>query len=212
MSTEEWWTRFEDAKQLRRRSRRRYPGLIALAIVLVLGAGGGLLWRSAHQSAAAHSPGGSSAQSTHSPDPSALRRLQELLPPGYSPRTCSPAPAPEEALATLVCGKNSDAGGPTLATFTIVGDDAALRAVFLHIAGGITPANCPGDIPSPGPWRRQTASGRINGILLCGYGGGGPSIAWTANDQLLVGAVQADTQALNLDGLFAWWSSRVLNA
>jgi serine/threonine kinase PknH len=131
--------------------------------------------------------------------------MQQLLPPGYSPQSCVPAPASADALAILTCGRNSDPGGPASTVFTIVGNDAAMQAVFAQGTSAIANVNCPGNIRSPGPWRRKAASERINGILLCGYRGGVPAIAWTANDELIVSVVQADVQETTLDGLYAWW-------
>lgn len=205
--TGDWWTLFDDAPQRPRRHRRPPLGLVALVIVLVLGVGGGLLWLGVRSSGADRSPGGASAPATLSPDPSAVRRLHALLPPGYPPGICGPTAAPTGALAALNCGRNTDPTGPASATFTIVGNDAALQAVFLQVAGAVTAVDCPGPIHSPGPWRRNSARDRINGTLLCGYRDGAPSIVWTATDTLLLSAVRADAQVPSLDGLFTWWTA-----
>ena len=207
--SQQWWTLFEDTQQPHRRNRRRNRnrngGLVLLGTVLVIGIGSGLLWFGFHTSKADQSPGGSSSSATHPPDPSALSRMQQLLPPGYSPQACLPSPASAAALATMTCGRNSDPGGPASTVFTVVGSDAAMQAVFAQATSGIANVSCPGNIRSPGPWRRKAAAGRINGILLCGFSGGVPAIAWTANDELMVSVVQADAQGSTLDGLYAWW-------
>jgi hypothetical protein len=104
-----------------------------------------------------------------SPDSDALERLLRMLPPGYPRGSCKPIVTPEYALAQVNCENNSDPGGPVSATYTLVRDKAALEAAFKDIVASSTRVNCPGNIQSPGPWRRDAAPQTISGVLYCGF-------------------------------------------
>jgi hypothetical protein len=66
---------------------------------------------------------------------------------------------------------------------------------------------CPGNIQSPGPWRRQATPQQISGTLVCSYRDGLASITWTTEAELLVSAVRADQRGPTLDQLYRWWST-----
>jgi hypothetical protein len=89
-----------------------------------------------------------------------------MLPPGYPSGSCKPIVTPEYALAQVNCENNSDPGGPVSATYTLVRDKAALDAALKDIVTSSTRVNCPGNIQSPGPWRRNAAPQTISGVAL----------------------------------------------
>jgi len=103
-----------------------------------------------------------------SPDTDAQERLLHMLPPGYPTGSCKPIATPEYALAQVNCDKNSDPGGPLSATYTLVRDKAALEGALNNIVTSSARVDCPGNIQSPGPWRRNAAPQTISGVLCCG--------------------------------------------
>jgi hypothetical protein len=67
--------------------------------------------------------------------------------------------------------------------------------------------NCPGNIQSPGPWRRNATPQQVSGTLVCGLQASRPTLAWTDDIVLLLGVVRADATGPTLDQLYAWWST-----
>jgi hypothetical protein len=130
-----------------------------------------------------------------------------MLPPGYPSASCRAMAAPEYALAQVNCDKNSDPGGPLSATYTLVRDKAALDAASNDIVTSSTRVNSPGNIQSPGPWRRNAAPEKISGVLYCGVQDNRPTVAWTDDARLVVSAVQSGDQGPTFSELYAWWSS-----
>ncbi len=105
------------------------------------------------------------------------------------------------------CGINSDPGGPTAAIFTLAVDKPALDA---GLAGAIRPDSvviCPGNIQSPGPWRRNATPEQVSGTLVCGVQRDIPTVAWSDDQRLLLAVVRSDPPGPALDQLYAWWSS-----
>jgi hypothetical protein len=121
----------------------------------------------------------------------AFSQLSQLLPSGYTRANCTAAAVPENALAKAVCGESSNPGGPASATFTMVRDDTALTAAFGGAVRRLDIVNCPGDIQSPEPWHSNAAPQKRSGTLVCGFQGGGQTMAWTTDGALLFSAVQA---------------------
>lgn len=174
--------------------------LVVLVVALVMGL--------------VHSPASSpppppTASPTTSPaavDDAAQDRLAGLLPAGYPPGVCRAAQVQAAgAVAAMSCGPNVDTGGPTSATFTVFGDIAALRTAFDELLGDSETVLCPGDIQSPGPWRRRSNLKVAAGTLYCGVHENLSVIAWTTDDDLLLNVVRADRRALG--SLYRWWSS-----
>ena len=141
------------------------------------------------------------------PDAEAQARLYGLLPPGYPAGTCKPVTSPEGALAAVSCGQNIDPGGPPSATYTLVGDRAALGVAFDELVKSTSVVNCPGGIQSPGPWRRNATPNVISGTLVCGVQQSEPTLAWTDDAELLISVTQSGPQGPTLEQLYAWWSS-----
>jgi hypothetical protein len=133
--------------------------------------------------------------------------LMRLLPAGYPAGSCKPANAPKSVLAQANCATNSDPGGPVTASYSLAKDKNSLDAAFNGVVRSSTRVNCPGNIQSPGPWRRNATPDKISGTLFCGLDGDRPTIAWTDEARLVMSSVHAGSQAPTFDELYAWWSS-----
>jgi hypothetical protein len=82
---------------------------------------------------------------------------------------------------------------------------SALRATFDGIVASARQVNCPGNIQSPGPWRRNAAPQLVAGTVFCGFRGNMPIVAWTDDADLLVSSVDGAEAGPNLDLLYTWW-------
>ena len=89
-------------------------------------------------------------------------------------------------LAKIVCTHNGDPAGPTAATYTLVAEKASLRPLFDDLPRGSTIVTCPGNIQSPGPWRRNATPQQVSGTLVCSDGLA--AVTWTPEANLLVSA------------------------
>lgn len=135
-----------------------------------------------------------------------VEQLRKAIPAGYPEGTCTIAERPAGVVAQLVCGRNSDSGGPVSATYSLYADREALRAGFQERVNRSAVELCPGRIQSPGPWHRATTPpDDTDGMLLCGFRQGIPRIVWTTDVDLVLNDVQADERAVVLDQLFSWW-------
>jgi hypothetical protein len=134
-------------------------------------------------------------------------RLTRLLPRGYPADACEAVSPPKDTLAQLNCAANTDPDGPGSAAYTLVPDKAALEAVFDSIVRSAQRVNCPGNIQSPGPWRRNATPQSVSGMLFCGLRDGQPTVAWTDDARLTINAVQSGPQGPTFAALYAWWSS-----
>jgi hypothetical protein len=182
------------------------PIVAGVAGVIAIGLAAWLFWPS---SDAAESPSAASSTPTTTEKPvdtEAQAKLQRLLPPGYPSNSCRQVDPPKDALAQVDCAKNADTDGPPSATYTLVRDKDALKAAFDGVAGGVGVVNCPGNIQSPGPWRRNATPQQVSGTLVCGLQSR-PTLAWTDDIVLLLGVVKADDKGPTLDQLYSWWTS-----
>lgn len=178
----------------------------AVAAVLIAGLAVWLVWPKSGENA---SGSGASATSTTATtaSPAAQSRLRGALPPGYPPGACTPVDASQSAVAEVGCTQNDDPGGPLTATYALFGDQQAVESAFTTIVGATQVVNCPGNIQSPGPWRRNATPQLVSGNLVCGFRGSVPTLAWTDDARLVLGAVDGAENGPNLDQLYAWWSS-----
>lgn len=179
-----------------------FLGAVSLAIVVV----GGLIYWLVRPSSDTESAPPSPAPTTTTPSPEA-DRLLDLVPAGYSSDACTPVSTPKDALAQVNCVRNTDPGGPMTATYTLVEDKAALDAGFDGIVRASTRVNCPGNIQSPGPWRRNATPEKVSGVLFCGVQDGRPTVAWSDESRLVLGKAQSGQGGPTFDELYAWWSS-----
>jgi hypothetical protein len=167
----------------------------AVSGVALVGILGWVLW-----------PSATSASSTATVDAEAQNRLTALLPAGYSEDACTPAEGPKGAVAMVNCTKNTDAGGPPSATYALMKDEAALSAAVDAALADADVVDCPGNIQSPGPWRRNATPQKVAGTLVCGMPHGQPQVVWTNDAQLVLNVVRAGPEGPTLDQMYAWWS------
>lgn len=211
-----WAQRFEAPLTVSPRTVQRQrdpkPFVIGAAVVGVVALVGGLVfwWTTRPSSQEAEPPGTPPATSTPPQEPANAAETAQLtrqLPTGYPAGSCEPADPPEDVLAQVVCERNTDPGGPVTATYTLVADRAALDAGFGAAMAVATRVNCPGNIQSPGPWRRNATPDRISGQLFCGLQDGQPTVVWTDDVKMTISAVRAGPQGPTFPQLYAWWSS-----
>jgi hypothetical protein len=139
-------------------------------------------------------------------DAEAQNRLTALLPAGYSEDACTPVEPPKGAVAMVNCTKNTNAGGPPSATYALMKDEAALSAAVDAALADADVVDCPGNIQSPGPWRRNATPQKVAGTLVCGMPHGQPQVVWTNDAQLVLNLVRAGPEGPTLDQMYAWWS------
>ena len=137
----------------------------------------------------------------------AQQRLSGLLPVGYPSDACTSLEVPEVGLAEVGCAQNADAGGPPSATYTLLRNEASLSSAFDAVVRETRVVNCPGNIQSPGPWRRNATPQQVSGTLVCGFSGDVPRLAWTDDANLVLSSVDGAESGPNLDQLYVWWSS-----
>lgn len=177
----------------------------ALAVVIAIGVVVWLLVPSGDDGGTAGTP--ATTTTTRTADPRAEAELRTLLPRGYPPDTCQMQTPQSGARAVASCGLNTDPGGPTSATYTIAIDDTALDRAFNAVVETSSIVTCPGNIQSPGPWRRNATPQKVSGVLFCGLQGNRPVVAWTNTDASLVAIVKSGPQGPGLDQLYTWWTS-----
>ena len=163
-----------------------HSDVVAAGVALVALAGW-LLWPSGDSDAAKPTV----ASPPPTTDVEAQEQLMNVLPPGYPSDACTPIEAPEDAAVVVDCVEHPDTDGPPSATYTLWTDEAALA----DVVGDLKVVNCPGNVQSPGPWRRNATPQRTAGTLVCGLGTGGrPVVAWTTDAALVLNVVRADPQ------------------
>ena len=176
-----------------------------MVVVLTVAAiGGWLLLRPSGHTAPTAGPAPATAQGDPVPGPNQAR-LMRMLPSGYSPGSCEPATTPPRALAKTVCTHNGDPAGPTAATYTLVAEKASLRPLFDDPLRGSTIVTCPGNIQSPGPWRRNATPQQVSGTLVCSYGLA--AVTWTTEPTCSSSDVHANRAGPALNQLYQWWSA-----
>jgi hypothetical protein len=190
-------------RPVRRHERKPIVFLGAVSLLIVAVVGGLIFWLVRPSSGPNSAPPSAAPTTTPSPE---TDRLLRLVPAGYPSDACKPVATPKDALAQVNCEKNSDAGGPVTATYTLVENKVALDAAFDSIVKASTTVNCPGNIQSPGPWRRNATPDKTSGVLFCGVKDSRPTVAWTDDTRLVVSQVQSGPGGPTFDELYAWWS------
>ncbi|ORW16064.1 hypothetical protein AWC17_15065 [Mycobacterium nebraskense] len=177
---------------------------VALLVWLVLPS-----HNSASNSGASRSSTSSTASSSSAAAPTAapIEQLRRVVPAaGYPPGACTPAP-PGPA-AVMSCGPNVDPGGPSAAIYTLARDTASLQAAFAQVISTANTVVCPGNIQSPGPWRRVSDPSVPKGTVFCGFRDDRPLMAWTVDSEHLLAVVASDVPDPNaLNALYAWWAT-----
>jgi serine/threonine protein kinase len=180
------------------------PILLGVGAVLIVSLATWLFWPSGGSDSSSEA---TTSTSSAPPNSEAQTRLLGLVPPGYAADSCKPVETPKDARAKVSCTANSDAGGPPSATYTLARDNAALQGAFGEIVSNSTMVTCPGNIQSPGPWRRNATPQQVSGTLFCGFRGSTPTVAWTDDANLVLGSVDGARDTPNLGELYVWWSS-----
>lgn len=190
----------------RRSGRNRQAVISAVAAVLAILFVGVVVWSVGSRGDDQASNGDGTTTATPARDSAAEARLMAMLPKGYPADSCTPVDPPKGAVAQVECGGNTDAGGPPKAAYTLAADPTALKSMFDRVVSSTTMVNCPGNLQSPGPWRRNATPQQVSGTLFCGLQQGHATVAWTDDAKLLLAAVSSDPPDPNLDQLYAWWS------
>jgi serine/threonine protein kinase len=135
--------------------------------------------------------------------------LMGVLPSGYPPHACTPTePADATTEAIMTCGPNQDPGGPISGVYTKARDAQSLQAALAHVVGTATTVVCPGNIQSPGAWRKLATPDVVQGTLFCGIRDGRPLVAWTLDTDRFLAVVESSRlDGAGLGDLYAWWSS-----
>jgi len=213
-ASDTWAARFDtpltvNPRQLQN-NRRPIVFFSIVALVVVAVVGGLIAWlvRPSSDTPGTPSVNQASPSSQASAEADAdTQALMRLLPAGYPAGSCKPVATAKDVLAQVNCDTNSDPGGPMTATYSLVKDKATLDAAFNAVLAASTRVNCPGNIQSPGPWRRNATPDKTSGTLFCGLRDDRPTVVWTDDARLVVSSVQAGSQAPTFDELYVWWSS-----
>ena len=197
----------------------RRPLVIAAVAASILVLGGAGVWALSPRSSqtdevsapASPSPTETTTSTTTPPppppSPESIAKIRPLLPAGYPPQACRPISAADPGgLVTMACGLNDDPGGPTSAEYTLFTNRTALIDSFNRTIETSSQLICPGNIQSPGPWRRNRTPEKTSGILFCGNRSEQPTVIWTDEERLLLNVVQTGDGGPNLDQLYGWWT------
>ncbi|MDZ4270824.1 MAG: hypothetical protein U1D00_35020 [Mycobacterium sp.] len=185
---------------------RRAPSARALTIGAVVLAGLTLVGIAVWNVAGSDSdPAATPTTAQAKPTDEDLQRLNGALPKGYSESSCTTDETAADA--SVNCGPNTDAGGPATATYTLYADQQALTQAFTNTIATFDRVTCPGNIQSPGPWRRNAAPDIVAGTLFCGTQAGQAVVVWTSDAQSLLNVAEAGAQGPSLDQLYDWWST-----
>lgn len=151
----------------------------------------------------------SDSDTSAAPSPTAsdvdLQRVKAALPKGYSDGDCTPTP--DTTQPSLTCSPNADPAGPQTATYAIYPDKQALQQAFTATIATFDRVICPGNIQSPGPWRRNSAPTQVAGTLFCGTDRGQAVVVWTSDAQTLLNVTAGNAQGPSLEQLYTWWTT-----
>jgi serine/threonine protein kinase len=189
--------------QVKQKRAPAAPFLLGIGALLIVVLASWLLWPSDDSGSTANGPTTSASKPS---DPEARARLSRLLPAGYGADSCKSVETPPDAKAKVSCMANSDQGGPPTATYTLASDRATLQSAFDDVVSKSSMVNCPGNIQSPGPWRRNATPQQVSGTLYCGMRGTTPTVAWTDDANLLLSSVDGAPGGPTLNELYVWWS------
>lgn len=158
-------------------------------------------------------PAASSAAAGVSRDAAAETRLAGLIPPSYPAGDCTGlAPNNGRAQAEMACRAvvvpAADAVPATTATVTyqLLRSRVDMQAALKEMSAGGAVVPCPGNIQSPGPWRRNASPDRIAGTLVCSMNSSQPVVSWTVDSDLLTASTSALSGQVSLDQLYSWWT------
>lgn len=204
---EGWWNLFESAAEPpppppkpRRRLIMISGSVLAVAVLCLIGVV--VLFGSR----APQSDGPVRAEQTTTEAPKPDSKLLSMLPPGIDGNGCAPDTA-GSTQPSIVCKGSGTAGDPSRLTLTGAGDKAGLDAAFNQVVNRTKVVLCPGNIQSPGPWRRSAAPQVSAGTLMCGWQDKTPVVAWTDESRLLVVVAEGAPGVDALTALYRWWTT-----
>lgn len=192
--------------------RRRLPSRQAAAVMGVLAVAGSAvtLWLVLGDNGEPGSaPTASHSDRTGTRDADAEARLMRALPPGYAVGGCQAADPADGATAEVNCATTVAPDLPITVNYLLMPDSSTLKATFDRMVADANTVTCPGNIQSPGPWRRNATPQLVSGTLFCGVRPNGPMVGWTTDDQLLLASArptQDNAPPTTLDAIYAWWS------
>ena len=194
--------------------RSRWPilaGAAGLVVVAVAAVGIWAMTQSSDDQPKAGTPSATKTAPPSSAGPSdAQARLLSLLPPGYLAGTCTPA-TPEsgsiwaDSVAMVSCGQNSQAGGPTRATYALFATPDRLKTAFSNDINNVSLVNCPGEGPSPVGWHYDETPKVTAGMIACGTYNDHPNVIWSNDDKLMLSDVTGDPATVA--DLHRWWDN-----
>ncbi len=131
-------------------------GIVAVVVIVAVG---GLIWWLTRPSdgngSAAPSANQAPSSSASSEADADTKALMRLLPAGYPAGSCKPVTAPKGVVAQVNCDTNSDPGGPTSATYSLVKDKARWTPLSVTSSGR-----------QPESTARATSSRRVPGVAM----------------------------------------------
>ncbi|MEE6138494.1 protein kinase [Mycobacterium sp. 050128] len=195
--------------------RSRWPILAAAGAAVVVAAAAVGIWLTIKPSPTPQQPppraGGGKTTVPSSQGPSNDQaRLISLLPPGYLAGTCTPA-TPESgsiwtnAVAMVSCGKNTQPGGPSKATYGLFPTPDRLKKSFTDDIANVSLVNCPGEGASPVSWHYDQTPNEMAGLIACGTYNGHPNVIWTNEEKLMLSDVAGDPATV--EDLHTWWDA-----
>lgn len=207
---EGWWNLFESAAEPpppppKPRRRLLLISGSVLAVVALCLIGVVVLIGSRHSDAPqSDGPGRAEQTTTETPKPDS--KLLSMVPPGIDGNGCAPDTT-GSTQPSIVCKGSGTAGDPSRLTLTGAGDKAGLDAAFNQVVNRTKVVLCPGNIQSPGPWRRSAAPQVSAGTLMCGWQDKTPVVAWTDESRLLVVVAEGAPGVDALTALYRWWTT-----
>lgn len=154
-----------------------------------------LLWR---ESSATSAPSPPAADST--------AQLRALVPAGFGD-SCQPEPSAPPVVAQLTCTAHAGPSTPPSGRFMTAQNSADLQILLQTIVEDAQVVVCPGNIQSPGPWRRNATPSQVAGTLVCATRANRALVAWTTDDRRLVSMVEANAQGPSMAQLYVWWTT-----
>lgn len=182
-------------------------GSVAAVLLVGIGLMVWVLRPSSEQPATQSAPTPTTSEVSETVDVDDAARILVLLPRGYAVDNCTVSGRDEGRGITATCGPNTDPGGPLSGRYTLFEDRATLDAELSRVVDSSRQMNCPGDIQSPGPWRKKTAPEEFRGTVFCGIRHDRPIVAWTDTPRLLLSVVESGPGGPNMQQLYSWWTS-----
>lgn len=193
---EGWWNLFESAAESpprpsRKKRRRALIIAASVATIAIVGAGVAVVLNRTTTT---------SVSAPRVPD----ARLLGMLPAGIRADTCK-ADAEPGGQPSIVCVGSGVAGEPTGLTMIAAPDIAGLDAELNQVGRRTKLVLCPGNILSPGPWRRGPQQ-PPSGTLMCGLQDKNSVLAWTDNARLVTLVAAGEPGPAALAPLYHWWT------